>query len=104
MQTFWLHTGPNRSDESSLATDGSESDKPATDYSGSFNFTMPTPAVADEKEHSQAILESLSMKQQRLVIWCVEILSRMLKQVVAHQAAKPAEEQSVIDQIGRAHV
>ncbi|GKY90443.1 hypothetical protein MPSEU_000018100 [Mayamaea pseudoterrestris] len=76
MQTYWI-AGTEKGD-------GTVSFSGDSSYASKSEASLPMSIVFDEKEQLAA---ELAEKQARLVNWCVDVLLRLLKQIVARRNA-----------------
>lgn len=77
LQTYWLAAGAD-------VTGSLNGQNPNISISN-LDYTDNSESLVAEEESGIFTLASLSKKKQRLVMWCVEILSRLLKQVIAQR-------------------
>lgn len=84
MQTYWLSPGEQRSDTSSNVDSGS-SHSDTNDSSHQVDEEMVTVMVANKAEAKAAAMEG--SKKKRLIEWNVDVLLRLLKQIVARRRA-----------------
>lgn len=83
LSTWWLNIKSSASDGSSVSERSSED----VEHSTGFIESRARPLG-----NHQVKSDSLTDKKRRLVIWCADILAKVLKEILVERASKPSKE------------
>jgi class 3 adenylate cyclase len=98
LQTYWVTTVGHSSSAGSRTGSENQTDSSKHNDSDNIMLTMSSIDVEVPSKHRSHAAANLAPQQQRMIGWTTELLSKLLKAIVAHRQSNPYQKTCTIEE------